>query len=135
MTTVIAGTDTQSTFGFKKEIVIHSGGYKEGGRNIQIPYIHPDKFEIKVEFIEEDRFLITLTGQLPIIIYDQNSIQGTLATLILGHGDSQVTKNQEDVYLSCPVFSQMGKPKLLTMRIKTWMSTTGPCLTIYPKIT
>jgi len=135
MTTVIANTDSQSTFGFKKTIVIHSGGYKDTGRNVQIPYIHPDKFEVTVEYLGDYKYSIKVTGQLPLIIYDHNANQGTLATSILNHGDSQNSNDQEDVYFMCPVFSQMGKPKLLTMRIKTWMSTTGPILTIYPKIT
>lgn len=135
MTTVIANTDTQSTFGFEKTIIIHGGGYKDIERNVQIPYIHPDKFEVTVEYLKNAKYLIKVTGQLPVIIYDHSSVSGTLKTIILGRGDSQVFSDNEDVYVMCPVFSQTGKPKLLTMRIKPWMSVTGSVLTIYPKIT
>lgn len=134
MTTVIANTNESSTFSFKKTIIIHGGGYRSNGQNVQIPYIHPDKFEVTVEFVDSDKYAITVTGQLPLIIYDHNSIKGVLKTKILHRLDSLTTKDQENVYFSCPVFSQTGKPKLLTMQIKTWMSNTGPCLTIYPKI-
>ncbi len=134
MTTVIADTDSSSTFSFKETIIVHGGGYRGNEQNVQIPYIHPDKFEVTFEFVDSDEYVIKVTGQLPLIVYDHNSIKGTLETKILSHNDSITTKDQEDVYVSCPVFSQMGKPKLLTMRIKTWMSNTGPCLTIYPKI-
>lgn len=134
MTTVIANTKSATTFGFDIHITIHSGGYQGNQRNVQIPYIHPDKFELTVQFIDENKFIIENTGTLPLIVYDHNPIRGILTTNILNNKDTVFTQNQENVFLTCPVFSQMGNPKLLTMRLKTWMSITGPCLTIYPEI-